>query len=46
MSNITKLIMLQKKVIRIINKRIRDKSKLPLIRLTHIGPFFKIIFKI
>ena len=34
-SNITKLIMLQKKVIRIINKQIIDKSKLPLIRLTH-----------
>ena len=40
-SNITKLIMLQKKVIRIINKQIIDKSKLPLIRLTHTGPFFK-----
>ena len=39
-SNITKLIMLQKKVIRIINKQIIDKSKLPLIRLTHTGPFF------
>ena len=38
-SNITKLIMLQKKVIRIINKKIIDKSKLPLIRLTHTGPF-------
>ena len=37
-SNITKLIMLQKKVIRI-NKQIIDKSKLPLIRLTHTGPF-------
>ena len=44
-SNITKLIMLQKKVIRIINKQIIDKSKLPLIRLTHTGPFLKkIIF--
>ena len=32
-SNITKLIMLQKKVIRIINKQIIDKSKLSLIRL-------------
>ena len=40
-SNITKLIMLQKKVIRIINKQIIDKSNLPLIRLTHTGPFFK-----
>ena len=39
-SNITKLIMLQKKVIRIINKQIIDKSKLPLISLTHTGPFF------
>ena len=39
-SNTTKLIMLQKKVIRIINKQIIDKSKLPLIRLTHTGPFF------
>ena len=39
-SNITKLIMLQKKVIRIINKQIIDKSKLPLIRLTHTCPFF------
>ena len=41
-SNITKLIMLQKKVISIINKQIIDKSKLPLIRLhilTHTGPF-------
>ena len=38
-SNITKLIMLQKKVIRIINKQIIYKSKLPLIRLTHTGPF-------
>ena len=38
-SNITKLIMLQKKVIRIINKQIIDISKLPLIRLTHTGPF-------
>ena len=36
-SNITKLIMLQKKVIRIINKQIIDK--LPLIHLTHTGPF-------
>ena len=33
--------MLQKKVKRIINKQIIDKSKLPLIRLTHTGPFFK-----
>ena len=40
-SNITKLIMLQKKVIRIINKQIIDKSKLPLIRLTNTGPLFK-----
>ena len=40
-SNITKLIMLQKKFIRIINKQIIDKSKLPLIRLTHTGLFFK-----
>ena len=39
-SNITKLIMLQKKVIRIINKQIIDKSKLPLIRL-HILVFLK-----
>ena len=39
-SNTTKLNMLQKKVIRIINKQIIDKSKLPLIRLTHTGPFF------
>ena len=39
-SNITKLIMLQKKVIRIINKQIIDKSKLPLIWLTYTGPFF------
>ena len=38
-SNITKLIMLQKKVIRIINKQIIDKSKLPLIRLTNTCPF-------
>ena len=33
--------MLQKKVIRIINKQIIDKSKLPLIRLTITGPFLK-----
>ena len=39
-SSITKLIMLQKKVIRIINKQIIDKSKLPLILLTHTGHFF------
>ena len=39
-SNITKLIMLQKKVIRIINKKIIYKLKLPLIRLTHTGLFF------
>ena len=32
-SNITKLIMLQKNVIRIINKQIIDKSTLPLIHL-------------
>ena len=32
--------MLQKQVIRIINKQIIDKSKLPLIRLTHTGHFF------
>ena len=31
--------MLQKKVIKIINKQIIDKSKLPLIRLTITGPF-------
>ena len=42
-SNITKLIMLQKKVIRIINKQIIDKSKLPLIRLTHTVLFFNIL---
>ena len=33
--------MLQKKCIRIINKQIIDKSKLPLIHLTNTGPFFK-----
>ena len=38
-SNITKLIMLQKIVIRIINKQIIDKSKLPLIRLTYTDDF-------
>ena len=38
--------MLQKKVIIIINKQIIDKSKLPLIRLTHTGTFyFNIILK-
>ena len=36
-----KLVLIQKKIIRIINKNMIDKSQLPLIRLSHINNMFK-----